>query len=253
MTVVQGDAHVVEVAAAGPYRRVRLRIPPIAARLRPGQFAMADLGGALRAPWLPSDADAEELDVLLPSDGRAVPPPGGVVNLLGPLGRPLDMPAPPARLLLVADDRRLPALLLAARRALAAGCPVSLLLSAPSAAALYPLAALPPALEVHLVTADGSAGRAGSPLELLTGGPSPLLSWADRLLAATDPALYPALAQAVRATRLRPPAGYAQALYLPTVVCGVGACGGCAVPAGSGYRRACSDGPFFDLLELEAV
>lgn len=251
MTPLQRDALVVEAAVEGPYRRVRLCIPSIAARLQPGQFVLADLGGTLRQPLFPVAVGAEGLDVLLSSDASFAPP-GGTVSLIGPLGCPLDMPAPPARLLLVADGGGLPALLLAARRALADGRPTSLLLFAARADRLYPLAALPPALEVHLVTADGSAGRAGSPLDLLTGGAS-LLAWADRLLAAADPAFYPALAQAVRAVRLGPPAGFAQALYLPTVVCGVGACGGCAVPAGGGYRRACSDGPFFDLLAMEAA
>jgi hypothetical protein len=80
-----------------------------------------------------------------------------------------------------------------------------------------------------------------------TGRGSPYLSC---LLAATDPALYPGLAEALRTVRLKPRPDLAQALLLPTVVCGVGACQGCAVSTQRGYRRACIDGPAFDLLEL---
>jgi len=262
MTPIQTDALVTEVAAESPYQLVRLQAPALATRVQPGQFVTADpsslrasLGGALRHPLLPATVRAEGLDLLLPpAHPAAALAAGQRVNLLGPLGKPLRLPHPPARLLLVADGQHLPALLPAAHRALANGCPVALLLSVPTAAALYPPSRLPPALEIHLVTADGSAGHDGSLLDLLTGsGEAPLLlTWADRILLATDPVLYPALAEATRAARLSPSPDFAQALLLPTIVCGVGACRGCAVPTRRGYRRACTDGPFFDLLEVEA-
>ena len=271
MTPLQTDARVADAAMEGPYRRIQIHAPGLAARMSPGQFVTVDVGGTLRQPLLPAAVGAERLDfLLLPDHPGAAVAPGQAVNLLGPLGRPFRLPPPPARLLLFADDQRLPALLPAAHRALDAGCPATLLLTASTAAALYPLSLLPPALEVHLVTADGSVGHTGSPLEVLAQleaapGPAPykdggqthrrgqalsLLLWADCLLAATDPSLYPALAEVLRTVRLRPRSDFAQALLLPTVVCGVGACQGCAVSTRRGFRRACTDGPAFDLLEL---
>jgi len=68
---------------------------------------------------------------------------------------------------------------------------------------------------------------------------------------ALKPTFYPALSQAVRAERLSPRPGFAQALLMPLIPCGVGACRACAVPTHRGYRLACTEGPFFDLLELE--
>jgi len=249
MRPLQAEARVVDAAPEGPYRRLRLHVPPIAARLRPGQFVTADLGEPLRHPLLPAAVGPEGLDLLLPPDHPAATlGPGDAVGLLGPLGRPLHLPAPPARLLFAAEAALLPALLPAIHHGLARRQPVALVLSAATADLLYPPPLLPPAVEVHVVTADGSAGRAGSLLQPLPD----LLPWADRVLLATDPALYPALAETVRAVRLNPNREFAQALLLPTLVCGVGACRACAVPTRQGHRRTCTDGPFLNLLDLEA-
>jgi dihydroorotate dehydrogenase electron transfer subunit len=256
MTPLQVDALVTDVGPEGPYRRVRLHAPALAERLEPGQFVTAlGVGGmsmdrALRQPLLPAALGREGLDLLLLSDRPAVVlAPDQEVNLLGPLGRPFRLPRPPTRFLLVADGRHLPALLPAVHRAVEAGCAVALLLFA-SAAPLYPLTRLPPELEVHVVAADGVAEIVASSLHE-NDVIARLLTWADRLLAATDPSLYPAMAEAVRMVRLEPGPEFAQALLLPTIVCGVGACQGCAVATRQGYRRACTDGPAFDLLGLE--
>jgi dihydroorotate dehydrogenase electron transfer subunit len=43
---------------------------------------------------------------------------------------------------------------------------------------------------------------------------------------------------------------FAQALVVPPMPCGVGACQGCAVEVARGTKLVCIDGPVFDLLEL---
>jgi len=252
MTILQTDALVIDSLADGPYQRLRLHTPDMAIRIQAGQFVTADLGKALRQPLLPATVTKEEIELLLPATHPlARTHPGQKVNLLGPLGRPFRLPQPPCRLLLIADATHLPLLLPAASRATAEGYLLALLLAAPTAAAVYPLSRLPPAMEIHLLTADGSAGQSGSLLD--QEGPLPrLLAWADRALLAADPTLYPRLAETVRNTRMDPGADFAQAILLPTIVCGVGACLGCAVTTRRGYRQACSDGPTFDLLELES-
>ena len=66
-----------------------------------------------------------------------------------------------------------------------------------------------------------------------------------------DPATYPAMAETVREIRVGPVRGFAQALVVHPMACGVGACQGCAVPVARGTKLACTDGPVFDLLELQ--
>jgi NAD(P)H-flavin reductase len=67
---------------------------------------------------------------------------------------------------------------------------------------------------------------------------------------ACELATYPALAEVVREVRIRSVKRFAQALIVPPIVCGVGACQGCAVTVAGGFKLACTDGPVFDLLEL---
>jgi len=258
--MVQTDALVTDVEMDAPFVRVALSVPEIARGLSPGRFVLADLGSYLRTPLFPASLDtpwleAEGFEVLVPPDHPAAALQTGTsVDLIGPLGRGFAVNAEARRLLLVADTMHLPVLLpLSFQQQVEGRSPstgsgrgVALLLSAPTAAELYPVRLLPPALEVHVVTADGSAGHQGSALDLFPD----LVRWADCACIASDPATYPALAEIVREVRLRPGRGFAQALVVPPMACGVGACQGCAVPAARGPRLACADGPVFDLLEL---
>lgn len=250
MTPRQHGALVSGVDPWGHLRRVRLEAPPLGARLQPGQFITADLEHVTRRPLLPAAIDPQGVELLLPLHHSAAQlNQGDEVDLLGPLGHPLPLPSPPTHLLLVADSQRLPALLPFTHEALKRGVPVTLFLSAPTSDDLYPLSRLPPSLEIHTVTADGSAGQRGS----LADPPADLLIWAGRMLVAADRSIYPDLAEAVRQVRLGLADDFAQALVLPSIVCGVGACRGCVVSTRRGYRLACTEGPFFDLLALEAL
>lgn len=258
--MVQTDALVTDVEMGDPFVRVALSVPEVARGLSPGRFVLADLGGYLRTPLFPASVDAPWLEaggfeVLVPPDHPAAALQAGVrVELIGPLGRGFEVNAEARRLLLVADTAHLPVPLPLSFQRLeegrvpsaSPGRGVALLLSAPTAAELYPVRLLPPALEVHIVTADGSAGHRGSALDIFPD----LVRWADCVCIASDPATYPALAEIVREVRVGPGHRFAQALVTPPMACGVGACQGCAVPAARGPRLACADGPVFDLLEL---
>jgi dihydroorotate dehydrogenase electron transfer subunit len=245
MTPRQAAATVMGTFAEGPRRRIRLRAPALVDRLHPGQFVTADLGDVLRQPLLPAAIRATGLDLLLlPGQAAAALAPDETIDLLGPLGCPLPRVEPRARLLLIADAHHLPSLFPMLNQALTDDGQAALLLLSGDGAAPYPRALLPPALELHEV--DGDALRATEPVRTL-------VMWADRVLVATDAARYPALARLVNDLRLAPAADFAQALLMPTVVCGVGACRGCTVDTRQGYRQACTDGPFFNLLELEGI
>jgi dihydroorotate dehydrogenase electron transfer subunit len=249
--MVQVDAQIIDLASSGPFKRVALAAPAIAPGLAAGRFVLADLGGYLRTPLfparLPAEPEDDSFEMLVPLDHPvAALQPGPTVNLIGPLGCGFEVDAAARHLLLVAATAHLPPLLPLTQRGLEQERSVTLLLSTPTAAALYPIQLLPPALEVHIVTTDGSAGHGGSVLDLLPD----LACWADCVCIADDPATYPALAEIVRQVRVAPGRRFAQALVTPPMVCGVGACQGCAVEMRRGIRLACTDGPVFDLLEL---
>jgi len=254
--MVQADALVTNIEECGPFVRVTLAASTLRPGLTPGRFFLADLGGYLRTPLFPAflatpGSDAAAFDVLvLPGHPLAILRPGGNVSLIGPLGHGFDPPAKARRLLLVASSAHLGALLPLTTQnpgfSKEPGFSVALLLSAPTAADLYPIQLLPPTLEVHVVTADGSGGHRGSTLDLFPD----LARWADCICIAEDPAIYPRLAELVREVRMAPGRGFAQVLVTPPIACGVGACQGCAVPVAHGTRLACTDGPVFDLLEL---
>jgi NAD(P)H-flavin reductase len=248
----QTDALITGLDTSGPFARVTLAASDVASGLAAGRFVLADLGDTLRTPLFPARLGAEGFDILVPPDHpAALLQPGATVNVLGPLGQGFEVQTSVRRLLLVADAAHLPTLLSLAQpknqvSSTEPGYSVALLLSAPTASELYPVRFLPPALEVHIVTADGSAGQKGSPLDLFPE----LARWADCVCIAGEQDTYPALAHILREVRLGPGPGFAQALVVPPLVCGVGACQGCAVETTHGIKLACTDGPVFDLLAL---
>jgi dihydroorotate dehydrogenase electron transfer subunit len=245
--MMQIDAPISDVETSGPFVRVVFAAPALCSGLSSGRFVLADLGDYLRTPLFPTWVDSGGFEILVPPNHpTATLQPGARVNLLGPLGQGFDVPMATRRLLLVADTTHLP-VLLPLTRSRNREVSVTLLLSTSTAVELYPIQMLPSALEVHLVTADGSAGHHGSALDLFPD----LARWADCVCIAQDPVIYPTLAEIVRKVRIKPDHHFAQALVVPPVVCGVGACQGCAVEVARGTKLACTDGPVFDLLELQ--
>ncbi len=172
--------------------------------------------------------------------------PGARLQVLGPWGRPFPRDALARHAVLLATGRRLLGLLALATELVREGAAVVVLHDAATATALLPPALLPPAAEYHVATADGSAGSAGSVLDLLP----PLLPWADTLYAALPAAAYPPLRDLVHRHRLRARRGFAHVLAEAPLACYAAACDGCAVPLRDGYGLLCKDGPAFDLLEL---
>jgi dihydroorotate dehydrogenase electron transfer subunit len=249
--MLQTDVLVTDVERGAAFVQVALSAPEIADGLSPGRFVLADLGDCLRIPLFPAILEGETFGILVPPDHPAAALRSGTnVDLIGPLGRGFEVDEAARRLLLAADTDHLPVLLSLVSQNSGffkrPGFSAALLLSAPTAAQLYPIHQLPASLEVHVVTADGSAGHEGSILDLFPD----LVRWADCVCVACDPAVYLALAEVVREVRIKPVKRFAQALIVPPMICGVGACQGCAVTVAGGFKLACTDGPVFDLLEL---
>jgi dihydroorotate dehydrogenase electron transfer subunit len=262
--MVQCDATVTHTDQIGPFRHIRLEVPQIAPGLSAGRFALADLGDYLRVPLFPAQLDRDSFDVLVEPDHPAATLQVGTwVNLIGPLGRGYELPHQARKVLLVADVPRLPVLLpLTHQRRTSVKEPqvsIALLLSATRARDLYPIHLLPPSLEVKIATGDGQVGHTGSVLDLLPD----MVPWADCICIAADPEMYPAMADTV--LRASGPGGLApyraqrphrfagkqiDALVVPPMPCGVGACQACAVSNRRAPKLACTDGPVFDLLRL---
>jgi dihydroorotate dehydrogenase electron transfer subunit len=238
-----------------PYWAVRFDAPNPPG---PGMFVLADLGGALREALFAAGIDGEGFTAMVPP-GHPVTHllPGANVDMLGPLGRGFRLERED-RLLLVAEAQMLPPLL----PLLDAAPSVALVLEASTRVQLPEPRRFPPAVELFLVTRDGSAGHLG-PLESDDEAPSglrraashllELIAWAERVCFSCHPDRYPALAALVRQARLQPAPDFAQALMPVSMPCGVGACEICRIPTRLGERRACVDGPVFDLLDLEVA
>lgn len=252
MAVRQQTAMLRSVRPEPPFWEVRLDVDTVPDA---GSFVLADLGGPLREPLFPSLLDdAGFVVTVMPGHPLTRMLPGTEVDILGPLGRGFRIDHP-ARLLLIAEATMLPLL----RPLYQAASSVALVVEATTRAQLPPAVQFPLALELTLVTRDGSEGYLG-PLE--QEGPAPtglervgsrlreLIVWAERICLACTPERYPSLAQIVEEVRFQAQADFAQALYQVTMPCGVGACDVCRVKTRRGERQACLDGPVFDLLDL---
>jgi dihydroorotate dehydrogenase electron transfer subunit len=179
---------------------------------------------------------------------------GDALDVVGPLGRPFAVDERTRTLLLIGAGAGLPALLLLAREAAAKGRSVTLLAGAPDVAVLPPPFLLPG--EVEYQSFAGSQ-IADFRLQIDPANPKSAMynlqsaiGWADQVCAALPGDQLPALRDAIRAIKFRWERGFATVLLEGPIVCGVGACGVCAVELRKGTRMLCSDGPVFDLRDL---
>jgi dihydroorotate dehydrogenase electron transfer subunit len=264
-----------------------LHAPDLARGARPGQYLLircAEQGSydpLLRRPLFIAAAEpalgqigllyeASERGLLWLSRGRA----GDTLDALGPLGHPFELDSRTRSLLLVGAGPGLGALMLLAQQAAARGG-VTLIAGAEDAALLPPPFLLPGEVEYQTVVGaatDLVAGQLGAVVaeddQLTTrhgdkakkrhpvtpsprhlGTPSPI-TWADQICAALPSGQLLALRGAIERVKYRWERGFASALLEGPLVCGVGACGVCAVEMRRGTRMLCADGPVFDLRDL---
>lgn len=168
---------------------------------------------------------------------------GEPINVVGPYGSGFPLLPLTRRLLLVADAPHLGIVWPLVDDALDRGGQVSLLLLEDHSGGLAVDAlrgGLPLAVEFHRLPAQGA------PQEL-----DAALRWSDQVCTAIAAAHLPAIAAAVRRTRVRFDAGFAFSFVAADLACGYGACLACVIPLANGnLTRACLHGPVFDLLEL---
>lgn len=265
-------------------RWLTLQAPDLASSVRAGQYLLircAEPGSydpLLRRPLFVAAAEPAlgQIGLLYAPDDRGLAwlargRAGDALDVLGPFGHPFELDGRTRNLLLLGAGPGLAALLLLAGAATARGCTVTLLAGAATTELLPPPFLLPSEVEYQMVvgtatdllreqpavTTDKETSRPGdkqmsgkpkknSPSPSLPVSLSPI-AWADQIGAALPRDQLSELASAIRSVKYRWERGFASALLEGPLVCGVGACGVCAVALRKGQRLLCSDGPVFDL------
>lgn len=216
--------------------------PELAFALHPGQCALVRDPTTYdpylrRTAWL-YHSYGERVSFSLPAQDPIVTRAavGALLDVLAPVGRPLGLEDKARHVLLIAEDERASRLVPFATSAVGQGRPVVLWMSAQSEQESLPPYLLPPEVEYRT---DSEIGRTG------------LIEWADVIFASGSERLYRTIGEAVRTARYRLEPGRVFVLLDPAMPCGTGACYACAIATGRGVRLACTDGPLFDLFELE--
>ena len=168
---------------------------------------------------------------------------GEVLDMVGPLGVGFEVHPQVKRLLVVAGGIGLGGVVSLVDEALGKGHWVRLLYGTSTSAKTVPLGYQHPHLEVFHATDDGSRGYHGRVTDLLDQH----LEWAEAVFACGPVPMFTAMK---RLWRQRGRSKPAQALMEARMGCGLGACFGCSVETVEGYRRVCTYGPKYDLMEL---
>jgi dihydroorotate dehydrogenase electron transfer subunit len=244
------------------HRTFRLKVdcPPVAAAIRPGQFAMLE-PRASGEPYLrrafsvcdvqPGPTGApERLVFLVQVIGRGTQAlaerrQGEEIVVLGPLGKPYDLGDPANPLILVGGGIGTAPFPLAARarRDSGAAGPLHALFGFRDVSAVCLVREMEDlGCAVTLCTDDGSAGAKGRVTDHL----APLLVPDASILACGPNAMFTALARLLEGRGLR-----CQVSTEEPMACGYGLCFGCVVPvkAGGGIRwaKSCTEGPTFPI------
>ncbi len=239
-----------------------LEAPEIALRARPGQFVMLRVGRGweplLRRPFsICGVRDTTHILVLYQVVGRGTEllagrRPGQTLPVLGPLGRGFRLPPGTQRAILVGGGMGIAPLLFLARTLRQP--PAVFLCGYAAASRVIPGWLFDPGRRPRVVTEDGSAGSAGLVTDHLAAEMAAYRPGRAEIYACGPRAM---LREVIR---LAEKAGLPCQVSLEAVMaCGVGACQGCVVRAGTGtgpaFYRVCRDGPVFaaNLLDREEL
>ena len=217
----------------------------------PGQFVDIKLDGRfLRRPISVHDADETSIAIIYKVLGHGTEDmtryePGKQLDVIAGLGNGFDScrrePSPTTtRPLLVGGGVGIPPLYLLAKKLIAAGKPVQVVLGFNTKADLFCVEEFQAlGCSVRVASADGSVGVKGFVTDALpdpgtydcfyTCGPLPMLKALDKTIPADVPG---------------------QLSFEERMGCGFGACMGCTVPVKGGYKRICKDGPVLDREEI---
>ncbi|NCC31952.1 MAG: hypothetical protein EOM24_07985 [Chloroflexia bacterium] len=275
------ETPLVERRELGHHTLLSLYAPELASAAQPGQVVMVRCAPPesndplLRRALFVAGASPEagSLELLVEPTERGLhwlesQPLGTRLDLYGPVGQGFSRHADTRNLLLAGTGPAFPALLFAARDAVARGLAVVLLASAEPAQALPPPYLLPPDVEYQTSPTGTSSlfslivGRteaapsqaSGKRKKVARKPPEPIptlshspLAWADQIFLALTEPLTTEAAQTIKTGRLRWPREFAQVALAGPIPCGLGTCYACPVTTHDGQRLRCKDGPVFDL------
>ncbi|MBF0504909.1 MAG: dihydroorotate dehydrogenase electron transfer subunit [Candidatus Omnitrophica bacterium] len=226
----------------------------LAAEVRPGQFVhiRCDEEGLqpfFRRPFSVYRAQ-KYVEIFYAQVGRgtkllSLKKKGDMVDVLGPLGTPFEMPPQSTKqVILIAGGIGVAPMLILSDVLKKKKCELVLLYGARSRDCVYPMKEFKDnGVKVHVATEDGSVGVRGRVSVLFdkiekdpartfiyTCGPNPMLKAVQTF--------------AVKHNIL------GQVACEEMMACGLGACLGCAIETKNGYKTVCHDGPAFNLDEV---
>ena len=237
-------------------RVIEMHAPQLAQSAQPGQYCMVRCAPEqasdplLRRPFFIQGIDRARglCSLLVHVHGRGTSwlvaqREGSVLDILGPLGHGWSIRPTVGNLLLVSEGTRITALTYLAQVAIERELAVTLVAAYEREDEVYPPALLPPEVEYHIVTRDGSTGERGGIMDVLGS----YLPWADAVYLAIERETAEMLYTHFERLRKRQ---FAQVALLYPLVCGTGVCLTCSLPTHSGPKLLCRDGPIFDLRAL---
>lgn len=252
---------------------IEMHAPQVAQSVQPGQFCMIRCcdplatDPLLRRPFFlqSTQSTRQSCTLLIHVRGRgttwlARQQEGATLDILSPLGHGWTIPPTARNLLLVNEGANIAPLTLLAQYAVEQECAVTLVSSSRSSNEVYSPALLPPEVEYHIITSDGSIGERGDIVTVLGN----YLPWADAMFCSVSHETYAVLYNRYERLRLEVPGGYktrpstspakgtftVQGVILRPLVCGSGVCLTCTIETHSGPKLLCRDGPVFNLREI---
>ncbi len=237
-------------------RVIEMYAPQLAQSVQPGQYCMVRCSPTnasdplLRRPFfihtVQRDSGICTLFVHVRGRGTswlAAQREGSTLDVLGPMGHGWSIRPTVSNLLLVSEGAMIAGLTLLAQVALEQELAVTLVAAYESEEEVYPPALLPPEVEYHIVTRDGSTGQQGDVRSIL----GTYISWADAACLCVAHETSVAAYSQFERLRLKK---FAQGAILHPLICGNGVCLTCTIATRSGPKLVCRDGPIFDLREI---
>lgn len=243
--------------AMGLFRLV-FQSPKLANESKPGQFLMVDcnLGTVssgnlfLRRPLAVHRTNIKEgeISVLFQVVGKGTlalskASPGIVIDVIGPLGKPIEIDSSVESIVFVSGGLGIASLTALIDVAAERNLKVTLLSGARNSYRLYPTQLLPKGVIEITATDDGSAGIRAPVTHLV----SQAQENADIIYACGPLSMLKALSQMEADGMLTVDT---IGLLESQMACGIGLCKGCVVDTESGTKLICVDGPAFNLREV---
>ena len=242
--------------------------PLVAQSRSPGEFVMAECGDAtdpllrraisihrygpdllaadpaLASDWVTPDSVALLFNAGSPArTWLANRVAGDEVKVLGPLGRGYSVAPDAQRLVMGGGGTGLAPLIALADQAVGLGKDVTIVSAARTSDLLYPRDWVPNGISLVEVTEDGSTGETG----LITQALPRIMQDADQAFFCGPVPMYSAIWRTWQDYDITTPT---QVLLEVRMACGFGICYGCAVATDSGRKMVCTQGPMFDLAEV---